>query len=721
MKCLRNRGSQRLSPVALRSSSLISNQVLAKSPAERLKSMGTIDNSGSQMYRYLSIVLAALVWTFTLSTAFGFHPDRPENVPEPNPSLRVFYVDGNGTIITSEGGGTISTSTYMVFGWTFDPSDENSPWVASSPTIQVHDQRIFTSVLGAFNSSVLELENVNQASAGFPIFSDGPRQIHLYDNSSLLVNNSIIDTVFHRGTGRAEITNTRFAGDLLMFGDGTMNLTEVEPFNIDQGLDGHLNSLGGTTNVNSSTLKSVQAAFGGQVFIGSSVVRSGIHVTESNASSVTLTDSSVGSLSASEGSITMSGGSVEGLVQAFNTGAITASSSSIAASVSALDSGTVSLSGSSVTGGLSVGGIVTNGSGNASRISVSGGSISENAVAINNGELVLTDVRSGPGVGDAIHSSDNSKVTVTGGSTEIFGSVTATEDSSLRIESALKVYGRVEAYGNAVVDLVNVGGNSGVAVVAPETGTATIRMTGGDTFNAFVLNGNMNLKFVSVSDVITVHGKGHLTFGPGSSTGTDIINFGNELGLVSVTGGTVAGNLVGFGDSITAMSGGHVEGLPQFFGRATFLYSGGTFGLSSPPPEVNAMSFFDEVAEVMGGEGEEEAPPVLAPLEGFVASEATTIKFIGSGLQSSLIDPDFMYGDFSYSVYQLTGRLADGSSMDGGLVYLQNSSEARFELVEVQVPEPKAIFYLVVFALLLPGFWYKYGRNGICRKFLCAD
>jgi hypothetical protein len=143
------------------------------------------------------------------------------------------------------------------------------------------------------------------------------------------------------------------------------------------------------------------------------------------------------------------------------------------------------------------------------------------------------------------------------------------------------------------------------------------------------------------------------------------------------------------------MSGGHVVGFPIFQDAATFLYSGGTFDFFGIPQDPQDLSSDPSLDGAAAGQ----APDVLPDLPGFTAREDAEIQFIGHDLQSILVDPSYAYGDSILSVYQLTGRLADGTTLDGGLVYVDNASTARFLLVEAPVPEPST----VVLALLAIG------------------
>jgi hypothetical protein len=71
--------------------------------------------------------------------------------------------------------------------------------------------------------------------------------------------------------------------------------------------------------------------------------------------------------------------------------------------------------------------------------------------------------------------------------------------------------------------------------------------------------GTVNLEGASIADRIDVFGKGRLLFGGGSTVEGSITNLGDPTGLVRIDSGSVGGDLVGLGSSITAMSGGSCE------------------------------------------------------------------------------------------------------------------------------------------------------------------
>ena len=129
------------------------------------------------------------------------------------------------------------------------------------------------------------------------------------------------------------------------------------------------------------------------------------------------------------------------------------------------------------------------------------------------------------------------------------------------------------------------------------------------------------------------------------------------------------------------MSGGHVVGFPVFQENATFLYSGGTFDLLGSRGS-GADTRLQTLDNGSGGSGGGDL------LQGFSALDNSQIHFIGFGLTSTLIDPSF---EGNFSVYELSGRLADGTRITGGLVYVQNGTGASFQLIERRCRNRRAL------------------------------
>lgn len=168
--------------------------------------------------------------------------------------------------------------------------------------------------------------------------------------------------------------------------------------------------------------------------------------------------------------------------------------------------------------------------------------------------------------------SGGGSVTIANGS-QISGDVFAVGQSAVAIVNVKTIDGDAFADDSALLSLTNTSARN---VGAFTNSTLSMVRAGAD--NVLVNGGTAHLAGATIANEIDVFGKGRLSFDDGSTVGDSIINFGDSTGLVQISSGSVGGDLMGFGSSITAMSGGHVEGSPVFRDQATFLYSGGTFG-----------------------------------------------------------------------------------------------------------------------------------------------
>jgi hypothetical protein len=119
------------------------------------------------------------------------------------------------------------------------------------------------------------------------------------------------------------------------------------------------------------------------------------------------------------------------------------------------------------------------------------------------------------------------------------------------------------------------------------------------------------------------------------------------------------------------MTGGIVFGRGIFRKNTTFNFKGGQIlggiiQVPSPSPE----------------DGFVPAPgPEPSPLA-VTAFDDATINIIGFDLASTLVDPNV---EGMFSQYQLSGRMPDGTLINGGTLLVQNETQASFHLL---TPEP---------------------------------
>lgn len=652
--------------------------------------------------RLIVLAMAAAFAGATGSEALAEHGGRPLNVP-PKGSANLNFLDGDGSIRGFESGGPGAVGIF-IYGWSFDGNNPNSPFVASSPV----DTRTKETLLPdpwryAYNETTFAYDQINVEAFDKNPSALGPGRIAMFDDSILKVTNSILrtDVIGAGDRSTVQVSNTRLAGELRMRSTGSMTLSAVTPFQTPfEAPNLRLIAESGTTEILSSTLLSVTSRGRASVTVTSSTIRDRVShdrgaLDPSLVPTTTLGDTNVGSLSALIGTIRMTGGRVDGAVQAsgdaddpLRAGGIFIDKAPVGGSVSASKHGTVTILGSSVRGNVTAGD-ATNAIGNV-RILTS--DVLGSAQAVGSGIVEIHDFQGIGTSGTAVRASGRGSVNVANGA-RIFGDVFAVGESSVVVSNVTKIGGNAFADESATLSLT---GTSVRNVGAFANSTLNLGLTSADS--VLVDRGTANLEAATIADRIDVFGKGRLSFGGGSTVGGSITNFGDSTGLVQINSGSVGGDLVGSGSSITAMSGGHVNGSPIFGEQATFLYSGGTFGFATivAPARPNVASRQSDIDIAASA-------ALLPTSSGFTALGDATIQFIGFDLQSTLLDPDYVQDDVSYSVYRLAGRLADNSSIDGGLVYIQNAAgTASFALVEAPpVPEPSvtALFLIGVSCL----------------------
>ncbi|QDT73199.1 hypothetical protein [Lacipirellula limnantheis] len=692
------------------------------------------------MIRLRSTALAAALWAAACSATHAEHSGRPAKLPPVIPNTLFLYLDEHGAPFASESGAGSTATVLNIFGWGFDPQNPNSPFEASSPAFTSADRQFgydLRTQVYAYNGSVLTLSNVNKhtledLNSNLKV---GPNFLVLHDESQLTMTNSVIGNLQLYDESNASLTNTQFidlADGVEMNSSGQLTLTGVSTLP-QVGSDGFLPSViatKGTTLLDSSTVDEVVGRGDATITIRNSTVRSNVRTESDEEATATVKieqNSVVGKITASRGAISMEGGRVKGLVQANITGSLSIKNATVDGSVTCLGNTTgnssIFLDEATIEGNLVALSIDSTVVTTTSRVTAAGGVLKGTAFASGHGAVGILGVESvGTGAGMAAEVKDNASLSIrevstikggvaASGNSELIldgidtinGSLAVSSGGALQVTNLDRVAGDLTVSGKAKLALANIAVTGGAVV----TENGSLDLIGGNSLYAFVQDGTLNLTNTQVEQSIAAHGKSHLKFAGSSRTGGTLFNLGTEQGLVSVSGGEVAGNLAGFGSSITAMSGGHVVGFPVFQGAATFLYSGGTFGLFGVPPAAADVS--------VGLENDAEAAPQgnleeLAPLPGFAAMGDAEIQFIGHDLQSTLVDPNFIYGESSYSVHQLTGRLADGTPVDGGLVYTENLFNARFSLIEAPVPEPTSLTLALV--ALLASARRNWGRIG---------
>jgi hypothetical protein len=247
------------------------------------------------------------------------------------------------------------------------------------------------------------------------------------------------------------------------------------------------------------------------------------------------------------------------------------------------------------------------------------------------------------------------------------------------------------------------------------SGSGGVQLGGGVSGNVSLNDSTLALRFGHVSgnvigsalSIIKVeeHCFIHGDLVANDTTRVEMVRAGVELGgdLVAddrshvelAAGDTmVSGNLFGLQASEIFMGAGRIRGSALISKTATLHWFGGTIAGQTPGmASGSGLLGFDD-GDVAA------APPPDAMAIALSADDAGTIKIYGTGLEAVLIDPS--YQDL-YSLYRLTGTLADGSLIDGTHFAIENGTGASYELLPPSaIPEPGTVALLVALGVTLP-------------------
>jgi hypothetical protein len=178
-------------------------------------------------------------------------------------------------------------------------------------------------------------------------------------------------------------------------------------------------------------------------------------------------------------------------------------------------------------------------------------------------------------------------------------------------------------------------------------------------------------------------------------------------GVLRLTGSTIEGSVVASGVSEVDMSGGTVDGSVIANGASTIIIAGGTI-------LGNLIENGGTIVHISGGQIDD--PSTL----GWYVNDTSLLDIDGFGLADTLLnprfygflDPNFADSPFpynQYSEYRLSGILLDGTSVDGTLLFVQNDTGARFDLINEPTgpggggtaPEPGSIALVALGGALL--------------------
>lgn len=185
-----------------------------------------------------------------------------------------------------------------------------------------------------------------------------------------------------------------------------------------------------------------------------------------------------------------------------------------------------------------------------------------------------------------------------------------------------------------------------------------------------------------------------LTMLPGASVGTDMQLF--NASILDMRGGLIGadfGSLLAYDQSTTNMSGGVVGQQVTLQHEARFNFSGGLVG-------DDVTSVDNSVLNITGGRighslliNEQSSAFIAGGIvtADIFVQDASLLTIAGPDLISTLTDPDFQ--DF-YSVYTLSGHLADGTELSGRTVLVQNGTGARLVVSASALPEPATLLLI---------------------------
>jgi hypothetical protein len=364
--------------------------------------------------------------------------------------------------------------------------------------------------------------------------------------------------------------------------------------------------------------------------------------------------------------------------------------------------GNVIASGAGLSGDASLGSVVIDGDLRATdtRHVTATGTIGGNVLATGHARVFFGDLAIDSFVAGNLDTTDFSAIAAI--ATTVNGNALVRNGDAAMILDQSKVEGDVIASNGGRIELVQgtqVIGNVNAA------GFANITLHG-------MVNGNVNLNDSTLrfatgwidGDVIgtglsnVLHGFGAIRGSLVARDSTTIIMSGGRVAgdlvaedgsTVFLSDGRVEGYLFGFETSEIVMTGGSVVGLAVISSTATLRWSGGTIDGELPPASPGSLvpnGLPDDALVAAGG----------APTAVILMHDSSTLNIIGNDLDAMLIDPNYQE---NFSLYQLSGKLADGTAVNDAFFAIQNGTGASYQLLPV--PEPAAITLLLAMPVLL--------------------
>ena len=131
--------------------------------------------------------------------------------------------------------------------------------------------------------------------------------------------------------------------------------------------------------------------------------------------------------------------------------------------------------------------------------------------------------------------------------------------------------------------------------------------------------------------------------------------------------------------TVDLVSGGSIGGDVTVYNSSVLNISGGSIG-------GNAFAEDNSTINITGG----------SIFGDYYAVNHGALNFYGTGLSDVLTDPN---ASGIYSQYALSGKLTDGTGVNGKSVYIEKGSPATFTLNNAAVPEPGNVALLGVLSL----------------------
>lgn len=138
--------------------------------------------------------------------------------------------------------------------------------------------------------------------------------------------------------------------------------------------------------------------------------------------------------------------------------------------------------------------------------------------------------------------------------------------------------------------------------------------------------------------------------------------FAYNSSKVTISGGTVFGSLYAWHNSRFTLSGGSISGDLNAYTASTITISGGN-------TQGNLEALDSSIVNLRGGS-----------IAGYLhVTDSSTLNLFGLGLSKTLVNPNAALSGAPgrYVQYTLSGKLSDGTSINGKALYMQKDSKVK--------------------------------------------